>query len=81
MLYQNGRWNDVSCTELNTYICKKAKDHYPAPSIPPTVYGCPEGWDAYGYSCYWLEENQRTWSDAKDFCREKNSNLLHILDM
>uniref|UniRef100_A0A3B5KZ46 C-type lectin domain-containing protein n=1 Tax=Xiphophorus couchianus TaxID=32473 RepID=A0A3B5KZ46_9TELE len=22
MLHQTGRWNDVSCTELNTYICK-----------------------------------------------------------
>uniref|UniRef100_A0AAQ4NVA3 C-type lectin domain-containing protein n=1 Tax=Gasterosteus aculeatus aculeatus TaxID=481459 RepID=A0AAQ4NVA3_GASAC len=39
---QTGRWNDVSCTELNTYICKAARAHYPAPSVKPTVYGCPQ---------------------------------------
>uniref|UniRef100_A0A7N9ARH0 C-type lectin domain-containing protein n=1 Tax=Mastacembelus armatus TaxID=205130 RepID=A0A7N9ARH0_9TELE len=42
MLHQTGRWNDVSCTELNTYICKKPRAHYPVPSVKPTVYGCPQ---------------------------------------
>uniref|UniRef100_A0A8C9YYS3 C-type lectin domain-containing protein n=1 Tax=Sander lucioperca TaxID=283035 RepID=A0A8C9YYS3_SANLU len=42
MLHQTGRWNDVSCTELNTYICKMPKAHYPVPSVKPTVYGCPQ---------------------------------------
>lgn len=41
-LFQTGRWNDVSCTELNTYICKMPKAHYPLPSVKPTVYGCPQ---------------------------------------
>lgn len=41
-LFQTGRWNDVSCTELNTYICKMPKAHYPVPSVKPTVYGCPQ---------------------------------------
>uniref|UniRef100_A0A3P9J5P1 C-type lectin domain-containing protein n=1 Tax=Oryzias latipes TaxID=8090 RepID=A0A3P9J5P1_ORYLA len=30
MLYETGRWNDKSCSELNNYICKKPKAHYPA---------------------------------------------------
>ncbi|XP_061589669.1 macrophage mannose receptor 1 [Cololabis saira] len=81
MLHQTGRWNDVSCTELNTYICKMSKAHYPVPSVKPTVYGCPQGWDAYGYSCYWMEETARTWSDAKAFCHEKDGFLLHIGDI
>uniref|UniRef100_A0A3Q3G0M0 C-type lectin domain-containing protein n=1 Tax=Kryptolebias marmoratus TaxID=37003 RepID=A0A3Q3G0M0_KRYMA len=38
--FQTGRWNDVSCTELNTYICKTRKAHYPLPSVKPTHYGC-----------------------------------------
>nr|XP_040053507.1 macrophage mannose receptor 1 [Gasterosteus aculeatus aculeatus] len=81
MLHQTGRWNDVSCTELNTYICKAARAHYPAPSVKPTVYGCPQGWHAYGYSCYWLEETTRSWSEAKAFCKEQGGFLLHIGDV
>ncbi|XP_038845355.1 macrophage mannose receptor 1 [Salvelinus namaycush] len=81
MFYQTGRWNDVPCTELNTYICKMPKDHYPLPSVMPTMYGCTQGWDAYGYSCYWMEETARTWSDAKAFCEQQNSKLLHIGDI
>uniref|UniRef100_A0A8C6SAE1 C-type lectin domain-containing protein n=1 Tax=Neogobius melanostomus TaxID=47308 RepID=A0A8C6SAE1_9GOBI len=42
MLQTTGRWNDVSCTELNTYICKIPKAHYPVPSVQPTEYGCPQ---------------------------------------
>lgn len=107
-MLQTGRWNDKSCTELNTYICKMPKAHYPLPSVRPTVYGCPQvgqtttlhlhyffltscfdahlrpvcqGWDAYGYACYWMEETGRTWSDAKAFCEEKDGFLLHIGDM
>ncbi|XP_026210056.1 LOW QUALITY PROTEIN: macrophage mannose receptor 1 [Anabas testudineus] len=81
MLQQTGRWNDVSCTELNTYICKKPKSHYPVPSVKPTVYGCPEGWEAYGYSCYWMEDSTTSWADAKAFCKEQDSFLLHIGDI
>nr|XP_020476711.1 macrophage mannose receptor 1-like isoform X2 [Monopterus albus] len=81
MLHQTGRWNDVPCTELNTYICKKPKAHYPLPSVKPTVYGCPQGWDAYGYSCYWMEETTRSWNEAKAFCKEQDSFLLHIGDI
>ncbi|XP_033951501.2 uncharacterized protein [Pseudochaenichthys georgianus] len=81
MIYQTGRWNDVSCTELNTYICKTPKAHYPLPSVKPTVYGCPQGWDSYGYACYWMEETGRTWAEAKAFCEEQDSFLLHIGDI
>ncbi|KPP79615.1 macrophage mannose receptor 1-like, partial [Scleropages formosus] len=81
MLQQTGRWNDVPCTEINEYICKKPKDHYPVPSVRPTIYGCPEGWDVYSYSCYWMEEIPKTWFEAKAFCEEKDSKLLHIMDI
>uniref|UniRef100_A0A3B3Z7M1 C-type lectin domain-containing protein n=1 Tax=Periophthalmus magnuspinnatus TaxID=409849 RepID=A0A3B3Z7M1_9GOBI len=37
MLHTTGRWNDVSCTELNTYICKMPKAHYPLPKDLPAA--------------------------------------------
>ncbi|XP_055010163.1 macrophage mannose receptor 1 [Boleophthalmus pectinirostris] len=81
ILQTTGRWNDVSCMELNTYICKMPKAHYPAPSAQPTVYGCPQGWNAYGYSCYWMEETARSWTDAKAFCKDQDSYLVHVGDI
>ncbi|XP_051907364.1 macrophage mannose receptor 1 [Hippocampus zosterae] len=81
MLHQTGRWNDVSCTELNRFMCKMPKGHYQLPSVKPTVYGCPQGWEAYGYGCYWMEETGRSWSDAKAFCKEQDAFLLHIGDI
>uniref|UniRef100_A0A3Q2E886 C-type lectin domain-containing protein n=1 Tax=Cyprinodon variegatus TaxID=28743 RepID=A0A3Q2E886_CYPVA len=42
MLHQTGRWNDKSCTQLNNYVCKMPKAHYPLPSVQPTIYGCPQ---------------------------------------
>lgn len=58
-LLQTGRWNDVYCTELNTFVCKMAKAHYPLPSVQPTVYGCPQvgktcdNTDAYIWTHSW----------------------------
>lgn len=40
-----------------------------------------QGWDAYEYSCYWMEETARSWSDAKDFCKGQDSVLVHIGDL
>lgn len=40
-----------------------------------------QGWSAYGYSCYWMEESVKTWTEAKTFCTEKDGVLLHIGDM
>lgn len=42
LILQTGRWNDASCSELNTFVCKMPKAHYPLPSVRPTVYGCPQ---------------------------------------
>lgn len=45
-----------------------------------SLYVC-QGWDAYGYGCYWMEETVRSWSDAKAFCKEQDAFLVHIGDM
>ncbi|XP_072304766.1 macrophage mannose receptor 1-like [Eucyclogobius newberryi] len=81
MLQTTGRWKDVSCTKRNTYICKMPRAHYPVPSAQPTVYGCPQGWNAYGSSCYWMEETARSWTDAKTFCTDLDSFLVYVGDI
>lgn len=40
-----------------------------------------QGWDAYRYSCYWVEETARTWAEAKEFCAAQDSFLVHVEDM
>ncbi|XP_068609207.1 uncharacterized protein [Brachionichthys hirsutus] len=81
LFFDSGRWNDKSCKELNTFICKQPKAHYLLPSPGPTVYGCPQGWSAFAYSCYWMEETPRSWAGAQEFCEGKEGALLHIGDI
>lgn len=45
------------------------------------VFTLCQGWDAYGYSCYLMEETPRTWSEAKAFCKAQDGFMLHIGDM
>lgn len=44
------------------------------------MYRC-QGWEAYGYACYWMEETPRSWSEAKEFCEGQDSFLVHLGDM
>lgn len=61
--------NVVCCGSIWGWFCKSH------------VSAMCQGWDAYAYSCYWMEDTTKSWSDAKDFCKEKDSFLLHIGDM
>lgn len=66
-LLQTGRWNGVSCSELNTYICKMPRAHYPAPSVQPTVYGCAQ---------VGPETKHLTYVQASDFIDPEEGKLL-----
>uniref|UniRef100_A0A8C8VHM8 Mannose receptor C type 2 n=1 Tax=Pelusios castaneus TaxID=367368 RepID=A0A8C8VHM8_9SAUR len=71
-----GRWNDSPCNQTLPSVCKKPgrvsqrgeeEDH-----------GCRKGWKWHSPSCYWLGEDQVTYSDARKICIDYGATLVTI---
>ncbi|XP_077159816.1 macrophage mannose receptor 1-like [Paroedura picta] len=81
-----GLWDVISCEEKAAFICKQWAEGVTttlAPTEPP-LPPCPEGWSGAetSSSCYkaFTEKThiQRTWFEARDFCREIGGDLASI---
>ncbi|XP_061416055.1 macrophage mannose receptor 1-like [Lethenteron reissneri] len=81
MRASDGRWNDQMCSVPNFAVCEKPKNHYPAPSVPPIVDGCPQGWLGYADSCYLLDEVEYARGFAKLFCHDHGATIVHVHDI
>ncbi|XP_066217283.1 natural killer cells antigen CD94-like [Saccopteryx leptura] len=41
---------------------------------------CQEKWIGYQCNCYFISNEQKTWSESKKFCASQNSSLLQLLN-
>jgi len=41
---------------------------------------CAENWISYGDNCYYTDDSQKTWDEARQFCESKEANLVKIDD-
>ncbi|XP_033624617.1 macrophage mannose receptor 1-like [Asterias rubens] len=67
----NGKWNDVPCSFTQNFICQRPND------IP---LDCDEdnGWVVGLDSCYKFYDSTKTWEDARQYCRDRDSDLMVI---
>ncbi|XP_053309219.1 C-type mannose receptor 2 isoform X2 [Spea bombifrons] len=74
----DGKWNDSPCNQTLPSICKK-----------PGVYkqqgkennhGCQKGWSWHSPSCYWMGDEQVTYSEAIKACSGRSARLLTVQD-
>ncbi|XP_071789139.1 uncharacterized protein [Asterias amurensis] len=74
-----GRWNDVDCMALNSYLCvMKPDDKYTNPTTPPKCDGLPE-YEKYGDACFKVDIiTKRTFEEAKTFCQKDGANVASI---
>eukprot|EP00058_Branchiostoma_floridae_P019226 XP_002604716.1 hypothetical protein BRAFLDRAFT_80311 [Branchiostoma floridae] len=74
----NGRWNDANCGTSNGFICERPLNPLQPPQpTQPLPGGCPVGWNSYRNKCYRFylsDDTEKTWRDARDFCRGLGSN-------
>ncbi|KAL7876288.1 hypothetical protein AOLI_G00112510 [Acnodon oligacanthus] len=76
---QEGKWADQICQNKYGYICKK-KTHS-NPSTNDTVVtspGCKPGWFRFGYYCYLIGSETKTFEEAKQMCEKTGSYLVDI---
>ncbi|XP_049601016.1 secretory phospholipase A2 receptor-like isoform X1 [Syngnathus scovelli] len=86
---QPGKWRHGSCGSSLPYMCKRSPDDCPEGRLCSYKdYGlgyhrvetsfCDPGDFLYKGSCYHFGEMERTWEDAKKFCREGKGHLASV---
>ncbi|XP_029783396.1 C-type mannose receptor 2 isoform X1 [Suricata suricatta] len=71
-----GRWNDSPCNQSLPSICKKAGQL--SQGAAEEDHGCRKGWTWHSPSCYWLGEDQVSYSEARRLCTDHGSQLVTI---
>uniref|UniRef100_A0A667X6X6 Mannose receptor, C type 1b n=1 Tax=Myripristis murdjan TaxID=586833 RepID=A0A667X6X6_9TELE len=76
-----GLWDVLPCTNKEKYICKhQAEGTHPTP-VPPTPapLKCPDGWTRLtSKKCFKVRPQEKTWYDAKNYCKTIGGDLLSI---
>ncbi|XP_053349941.1 macrophage mannose receptor 1-like isoform X2 [Clarias gariepinus] len=76
---EEGKWSDENCKNKYGFICKKGA--HSTPSTNDTVItspGCKSGWTRYGYYCYFIGTETKTFDEAKQMCVKSDSYLVDI---
>ncbi|XP_067686863.1 macrophage mannose receptor 1-like [Haliotis asinina] len=77
-----GAWQSSSdCTQLKSFVCMIAVDK-PVLQIttPIPTFVCEDGWREYGGSCFYFNNSDSTWVEAKDTCASQAAHLVVIPD-
>nr|XP_055073387.1 macrophage mannose receptor 1-like [Misgurnus anguillicaudatus] len=75
---QEGKWSDHLCERAHGYICKKKASIKPEGSPEVISPGCPAGWFRFGYNCYNVAMETKTFDDAKLMCEQTAANLVDV---
>ncbi|XP_056441865.1 macrophage mannose receptor 1-like isoform X2 [Gadus chalcogrammus] len=60
-------WNDVSCYDLNLWICETK-----------TQGLSPLGWRRFGNSLYFFSDTKKNWEDSRNDCKQRGADLVVI---
>ncbi|XP_071745264.1 macrophage mannose receptor 1 [Lepeophtheirus salmonis] len=74
-----GKWANIKNDTMLNFICKTKAQ----PSVTEMTYKLPkcnenEEFDEYDGNCYLYVKEQKSWSEAKNYCRSKKSNLVSV---
>ncbi|XP_055073374.2 macrophage mannose receptor 1 [Misgurnus anguillicaudatus] len=75
---KEGKWSDHLCESAHGYICKKKASIKPEGSPEVISPGCPAGWFRFGYYCYNVAIETKTFDDAKLTCKQTAANLVDV---
>uniref|UniRef100_A0A8C5WA99 Mannose receptor C-type 2 n=1 Tax=Leptobrachium leishanense TaxID=445787 RepID=A0A8C5WA99_9ANUR len=73
-----GKWNDSPCNQTLPSICKKPGQYIRQGT--EDNHGCQKGWSWHSPSCYWLGDDQVTYTEAIKECAARSSSLVTVMD-
>uniref|UniRef100_A0A674MUZ2 Mannose receptor, C type 1b n=1 Tax=Takifugu rubripes TaxID=31033 RepID=A0A674MUZ2_TAKRU len=80
-----GLWDLLPCTNTSKYICKHLAEGAVLTAPPPTQMPlkCEQGWNRIGTRNYCVKvekelSNEKTWFEARDYCRAIGGDLLSL---
>ncbi|XP_053186721.1 macrophage mannose receptor 1-like [Scomber japonicus] len=70
-------WQSSSCNKKLGYICY-SEGPMGTPTEAVATGFCSNPWIPYNGHCFYLQQTQKTWSDAQTECRKEGGNLVSI---
>ncbi|XP_066536374.1 macrophage mannose receptor 1-like [Hoplias malabaricus] len=81
MTRSQGLWESVNCGDYEKFICERSGsvlvNSTAAPTEPPQG-DCAPDWFKFQNKCYKRQLEQKTWYDARDYCKRTGGNLVSI---
>ncbi|XP_059145535.1 versican core protein-like [Physella acuta] len=90
--YSFDKWHDYSCQAEKKMLCEKVVSAVPIEQIPDVDVGVPTSndvagttnnhlcpstyWFYFAGSCYYKDENKRTWQESQDICSSFRADLV-----
>ncbi|KAK0060017.1 macrophage mannose receptor 1, partial [Biomphalaria pfeifferi] len=82
MFNVDGNWNDNNCILVRPYVCAIRRGQPDVASEINTEDAAPEcperDWMYYKGHCYYMSNENKSWTTARDFCRAKGGDLASI---
>ncbi|KAL0967020.1 hypothetical protein UPYG_G00303530 [Umbra pygmaea] len=75
---ENGRWATQVCEQQFGFICTKKSSSKPPGPQEDTNPGCKPHWTRYGFYCYFVGQETKTFNEANEKCRSVQSYLVDV---
>ncbi|XP_035375925.1 macrophage mannose receptor 1-like [Electrophorus electricus] len=81
MSWYSGLWEMEYCGNKQSFVCKRSGlvpvNSTAAPTEPP-IGGCAPDWVKFEEKCYKIGLDQKTWTEARSYCRSQGGDLASI---